>query len=100
MNQRLSRNSKKNNNMDFVSLSMGGHTARHTPNEDPQVQVPQKATGDIKPEVPQAGAAKASPNFKPVPVPAKRPTKEDEKKVIAENSTPVEDEKKSEEASE
>jgi|SRR5689334_8079794 len=96
MNQRLSRNSKKNNNMDFMSVNAGGHVARHTPNEAPQVQVPQKTTGDIKPEVPLPGAAKASPNFKPTP-PAKTPPK-DEKKVIAENSTPVKPiEEKSEE---
>lgn len=100
MNQRSSRRSKKNNNTDFVSLNTGGHIARHAPNEEPQVQVPQKATGDIKPEVPQAGSAKASPNFKPVPVPAKPLTQEAEKKVIAENSTTVVDESKSEEAGE
>jgi hypothetical protein len=97
MNQRLSRNKDKNNNTDFVSLGTGGHVTRHSPNEQPQVQVPQKATGDIKPEVPQPGAAKASPNFKKVEPNAKAQTKQDEKTVIAQNSTPVvEDEEKSE----
>lgn len=98
MNQRMSRNNDKKNNLDFVSLSTGGLTARHSPNEDPQVQVPQKATGDIKQEPqPQLGAAKASPNFKPIATPETTPTKEDEKKVIAKNSTPVVDEKSTKE---
>lgn len=94
MNQRLSRHLKKNNNLDFISLSTGGQTARHIPNEAPQLQMPQKATGDIKPEEkPKAGTAKASPNFKPIPPPVKPLSQEDEKKVIASNSEPVKDEK-------
>lgn len=95
MNQRLSRNDDKKNNMDFMSVNTGGHIARHTPNEDPQVQVPQKVTGESKPEV-QQGAAKASPNFKSITPSAKAMDKKDEQKVIAENSTNVQgDDKKS-----
>lgn len=93
MNQRISRNNDKKNNLDFVSLNTGGQTVRHVPNEAPQVQVqPQKVTGETKPE-PQAGAAKASPNFKPVTQPEKTISKEDEKKAIATNSTPAEESK-------
>jgi len=92
MNQRLSRNSKKNNNMDFVSLNAGGHVTRHIPNEDPQVQVPQKTTGDIKPES-RPGTAKASPNFKPIAKTTPPPSKEDEKKVIASNTVETEETK-------
>lgn len=76
-----------------MSINTGGHVARHTPNEDPQVQTPQKITGELKPEVP-VGTAKASPNFKPITAPVKAMDKQTEKKVIAENSTPVEDEAK------
>ena len=96
MNQRRSRGNDSKNNLDFVSINTGGHTARHTPNEDPQVQTPQKVTGESKPEIPQ-GAAKASPNFKQITPPAKAMDKQDEKNVIAENSTTVEpDDKKTE----
>lgn len=97
MNQRRSRGNNSKNNLDFMSVNTGGLTARHTPNEDPQVQTPQKVTGETKPEVPQ-GAAKASPNFKPITPPAKAMDKQTEKKVIAENSTTVEPEKKNEAA--
>jgi hypothetical protein len=93
MNQRISRKSKKNNQLDFMSINAGGLTARHTPNEAPKVQTPQKVTGESKPEVPQ-GAAKASPNFKQITPPAKAMDKQTEKKVIAENSTPVKDDDK------
>lgn len=94
MNQRSSRNRNSKNNLDFVSINTGGYTTRHTPNEDPKVQTPQKVTGESKPEVSQ-GAAKASPAFKQITPPAKAMDKQDEKKVIAENSTKVEDDKKS-----
>lgn len=87
MNQRISRNRNKKNNLDFVSMATGGHVSRHTPNEV-TLQVPQKVTGDIKPEVPQ-GTAKASPNFKPITPPTKAPSKEDEKKTIAANTEPT-----------
>jgi hypothetical protein len=90
MNQRRSRGSNDKNHLDFVSYNAGGYTARHTPNEDPKVQTPQKVTGESKPEIPQ-GAAKASPNFKAITPPAKAMDKQTEKKVIAENSVPVED---------
>jgi len=96
MNQRISRNKDNNNNLDFVSINTGGHTARHAPNEDPQVQVPQKITGELKPEVP-LGVAKASPNFKPITPPAKATDKTDEKKIISENSTTVTDSEKTNE---
>jgi hypothetical protein len=100
MNQRRSRGNNSKNNLDFMSLNTGGLTARHTPNEDPQVQTPpQKVTGETKPEVPQ-GAAKASPNFKPITPPAKAMDKQTEKKVISENSTPVEPDDKKNEAAE
>lgn len=100
MNQRSSRNKDaSNNNLGFVSIGSGGHVSRHSPNQEPQIQVPQKATGDVKPE-PQKGAAKASPNFKPVAPPAKNLTPEEEKKTIAANSKPAEDAKKSEEPAE
>ena len=95
MNQRLSNNNDKNkNNLNFISLSTGGQTARHSPNETPQIQSadvqPLKATGDVKPE---SGMAKASPNFKPMNPPEKAISKEEEKKTIAKNSTPVEENK-------
>lgn len=102
MNQRLSRNNKKGNNLNFVSIGTGGDVTRHVPNEPVQVQVPQKATGDIKPEPapkpvevakPQAGTAKASPNFKPITPPEQQVSKEEEQKAIANNSTPAEDKK-------
>jgi hypothetical protein len=99
MNQRRSRGNNNKNNLDFVSLNTGGLTARHAPNENPQVQTPQKVTGESKPEVPQ-GAAKASPNFKQITPPAKAMDKQTEKKVIAENSTVVEPEDKKNDATE
>lgn len=97
MNQRISRNKDRKNNLDFISVNAGGNIARHTPNEEPQVQVPQKATGDIKPEQPQPGVAKASPNFKEIAPNVKKPaSKAEEKKTIAENTIPVEDGKSEE----
>lgn len=93
MNQRSSRNKNNQNNLDFMSINTGGHTARHTPNEDPKVQIPQKVTGESKPEVPQ-GIAKASPAFKQITPSSKAMDKQDEKKVIAENSTKVDDDSK------
>lgn len=92
MNQRLSKNNDKKNNVGFMSVNTGGHTARHLPNEEPQVQTPQKTTGESKPEIPQ-GAAKASPNFKPITPSAKAMDKQIEKKVISENSVSVGDKK-------
>ena len=88
MNQRSGRNRDGTNKVNFISVNTGGHVARHAPNEDPKVQVPPKTTGETKPEVP-AGAAKASPNFKPVKTPEKTLSKDDEKKVIANNSEAV-----------
>lgn len=90
MNQRSSRRKSRNNSLDFMSINTGGHTARHTPNEDPQVQIPEKITGELKPEIPQ-GSAKASPNFKPITPPVKAMDKQTEKKVIAENSQSIEE---------
>lgn len=90
MNQRMSKNSKKNNNLNFVSLNTGGLTARHSPNTAPDVQVPQKATGDIKPEFIPA-IAKASPNFKPLDPVKTELTDEEKKKAIAENVKLVDD---------
>jgi hypothetical protein len=92
MNQRRSRNANSQNKLDFMAFNTGGHAARHAPNEDAQVLTPQKVTGESKPEVPQ-GIAKASPNFKPITPPAKAMDKQDEEKVIAENSTKIEDKK-------
>lgn len=91
MNQRISRNSKKNNKLDFVSLNMGGLTARHAPNEAPQVQVPQKVTGESQPDA-MPGVAKASPKFKPIADSKLKTDVQAEKKAIAENSTPIENE--------
>jgi len=93
MNQRTSHSKDDKNNLNFVSINTGGHTARHAPNEDPQVQVPQKITGELKSEV-SLGVAKASPNFKPITPPAKAMDKTDEKKIISENSTTVTDSEK------
>lgn len=93
MNQRRSRGDNPKNNLDFVSLNMGGLTARHSANEDPQVQTPQKVTGEIKPVSPPLGTAKASPNFKPIAPVSKTLSESDEKKAIAENSTQLNEEK-------
>jgi hypothetical protein len=95
MNQRLSRNKDSHNKVGFVSIGTGGYVNRHSPNEQPEVQVPppMKATGDIKPEEPVKGAAKASPNFKPIVPQAKAMDKKDEKVAIEKNSKPVDEDK-------
>lgn len=92
MNQRKSRGNNSKNNLDFMSLNTGGLTARHTPNEDPQVQTPQKTTGESKPEVQHT--AKASPNFKPITSPAKAMDKKTEAEIVKDNSTTVDAEDK------
>lgn len=83
MNQRSRRDGKA----DYVSVATGGNNTLHRPGQDPIVQVPSKATGEIKNDEPK-GIAKASPNFKPIE-PKSPENKEDEKKAIANNTKPV-----------
>lgn len=87
MSQRISRHGK--NNTDFVSLNTGSNNTLHSRGADPVIQTPQKATGDIKPEPELTGLAKASPNFKKVEA-VEPKNKVEEKKVLANNSVPVE----------
>lgn len=84
-------------NLNHISLNTGGFiTNQHRTGQE--VKVPQKATGDVKPEPKKeesqietedksgiSGAAKASPNFKKFE-PKTELTPEDQKKSIAENT--------------
>lgn len=100
MSQRIKRAIERKQSTGFVSIATGGFVAQHSRDNDPHVRVPQKATGDIKPEaeMPQ-GLAKASPKFKKLEDLLPK-TKIDEAKAIAEASIKLEkeEEKKEEEA--
>jgi len=76
-------------------MATGGHVVHHDRGETPVVRTPpSKATGDVSGN--PAGFAQASPFFKKLEQ-EKPKSKADEKKAIAEASTPVkEDEKKKE----
>ena len=82
MNQRLRRQRDGKNNLGIVTVQTGGHVAQHRANEDAEVKVPQKATGDVKDEK-LKGLAKASPFFKKVKEAVKPVTKKEEQKIIA-----------------
>lgn len=80
MNQRNKRASERKQNINGSTMATGGYVVKHSPNEEPEVRVPQKATGDVKPQ----GLAKASPFFKKLEDAIKPETPEKEKKIIAE----------------
>lgn len=92
MNQRNKRSSeRKKQNTDGATMATGGHVVRHIPNESPEVRVPSKVTGDVKPQ----GVAKASPFFKKIEEVLPPKTKADEKKIIAAaTETTIKDEDK------
>lgn len=97
MNQRSKRSNKgKGNNLDGMTLNTGGHVAKHMPNEEPEVKVPQKVTGDIKDEK-LTGLAKASPFFKKVKDAIKPVTQKEETKIIAKATVKKDDKKKKDE---
>lgn len=79
------------NKLDKSTMSNGGTVSHHS-REDVEVRVPpHKATGNL-PSEKLPGAAKASPSFKPIE--PKIPT--DEKRVIAESSKAVPQDKPAE----
>jgi len=87
MNQRISRRSRKVQNISQISIGNSAHPARQNVDHSPvEVVIPQKATGDIKPEEKLterlAGLAKASPLFKKVE-PKEIVSKDEEKLAIA-----------------
>lgn len=83
MNQRnrRSRDRKSEQNIGKSTFATGGHVVSHGRAQEPEIKVPQKATGDVPAEK-LSGLAKASPFFKKMKevIIGK---KEDEKKVIA-----------------
>lgn len=88
MNQRSKRARDRK-----ATLATGGQIVHHEPGEVPEIKVPQKATGDVKP----SGLAKASPFFKPLDAGLEKPqSAEEEKKVVASATEKVLKEKKSE----
>ena len=89
-------------NLDHVAMNTGGHIVNQRRTQQ-DVRVPQKATGDIKPEPQPApepevakteeedddrlrGFAKASPDFKTIDSKDETPSKEEQSKTIAENT--------------
>ena len=87
MSQRIKRAKERKQDTGFASMATGGYVTQHSPITQPVVRVPQKVTGDIKPEIPQ-GLAKASPFFKKLEDVLPK-SKIEEAKAIAEASIPV-----------
>ena len=77
MNQRL----KRFQNIRKSAFATGGHVSAQGRNEESEVLVRQKATGDVKAEEVK-GAAKASPRFQSLK--GSKKSKEEEQKAIAE----------------
>jgi hypothetical protein len=86
MSQRIKRSQDRK-----MTISTGGLVAQHGRGEAPVVRVPQKVTGDIKPELPK-GLAKASPFLKKIE-PVVPTSEKDEKDAIAKASKTVKDDK-------
>lgn len=89
MNQRIrrGRGKGKGQRIDASTVNTGGYVANHSRDAEPEVRVPQKATGDVSPEA-TAGLAKASPWFKELKEVATR-TASEEQKAIAEATEEV-----------
>jgi len=84
MNQRSKRARDRKNKVGFATMNTGGHTAHHSRDAAPEVQVPaKKVTGDVKGGTLE-GLAKASKFFKEV-VSKVPKTRDEEKKTIAAN---------------
>lgn len=82
------------NNIDFISVNTGGHNTLNS-HKEVLINIPHKVTGDIKEEKleevkPIVGAAKASPKFVKIEkIENDEPSPEDQKKIIAENTTKI-----------
>lgn len=85
MNQRSkrARKGKGDQNIGASTMHTGGHVVSHGRSQEPEVRLPQKATGDVPSEKSQ-GLAKASPYFKKVEDVMPQPkSKSEEKRIIA-----------------
>ena len=78
-----------------ATMATGGFVSHHDRGEQPEVRVPQRATGDVPGEQ-LGGLAKASPFFKKL-AEVQPPSKAAEQKAIAEASEKVADDEPDEE---
>jgi hypothetical protein len=89
MNQRIKRSGKgKGNRTDFVGVNTGGLQSRMTPKKS-DVQIPQKATGELPEEKNLQGLAKASPKFKPIEAPVEKVSAEEQSRILEEQAEVV-----------